>query len=61
MMNASDIKLVSNTNEWVVNDWLDGLIADGKLDQVRPITRRDVLTLLRQLQEATQNHPESNN
>lgn len=58
------INLMSNASEWVVSDWLDELIADGKLDEVRIVTRRDVLTLLRRLQEAIetiQDHPESSN
>lgn len=51
--------LVTNAGEWLVNDWLDDLIAAGKVLEVRPVSRRDVLTLLRQLQEVIIRQSES--
>jgi hypothetical protein len=48
-----DIKTITEVliqqGEQVANDWLDALIAEGKIDEIRPITRKDVRTLLQNL------------
>jgi len=42
-------EILIKRGEQVANDWLDALIAEGKIDEIRPVTRKDVRGLLQNL------------